>query len=635
VISVGEWGAQVAAAFVRRVKQQAGTLPVVCALPLDLSPEERGLQETLAAELEHIRRLDAVQEARRLGWNVDIRSGSAVVLVASLGDSDPQATCEVVRQLRDRSGREAVHRLALSAVLLCPNGEQRLLSADDLRSFDEGCSLLSQMNVDGLSVSAAEQADLAAGWLALRTLTPLQIVLEQAPLAGGTDEIHFDSLGVAVWEFPLAALTAYLSRRWQRQVVERLLAPTGGDSGTARAFLERCAPPGVPWAQDVRFRVAGEAWTWPSLHLVHKLREAIDVAVEAERARLDALAAQGQAWLDAGQCEARQALAAEVDALLDGPGLAAAACFLETLQDVSRLRAARLEQEIERGQRQVEKLDQEAEKAAQALVELSARIPPFRLGVWLRLFLRPWRLLQLWLLYRELGRRAGVYLACRQSQWSLWVAAHERQWQAVFHVWLAQAADEEQQVVAPLRICLAGLRERLAPDPAQAQALARQLAASALPDELPEYFYRQVTGGRQASPAGFLALYGPLSRWAREAYSAETLLDLLTEHAREELAFLAEVHLDDLLAHTYGGAELRRLLAAFVDAAAPWWMYDESALQAQDRALLRRSALVGLPDANSSLLADLLPERTACFSTADHRQIVAIQIVQGLPICLC
>ena len=74
-------------------------------------------------------------------------------------------------------------------------------------------------------------------------------------------------------------------------------------------------------------------------------------------------------------------------------------------------------------------------------------------------------------------------------------------------------------------------------------------------------------------------------------------------------------------------------LAALLEAAAPWWAYDESASSAEERARLQRLLLVGLPNADSSFLVDLLPDRPLSrFSTGDRHQIVAIQVMRGLGI---
>ncbi|GEM_PF-4661387 len=508
------------------------------------------------------------------------------------------------------------------------------LQPDLLSFFDEGCWLLDQVNADGLLVATgAEQADMVACWLTLRVLTPLQAALEREP----PNEVgaHFDTFGLTAWEFPLGLLIASLSQRWQRDVLRQLLALPGSNRGVTTPFLEQYGQAKSPWPEEalVHFRVRGDTWARPGSNLIHTLRDEIDRAVAAEWERLNSLIARGEERLERASVAAQKALVAEVDAMLDGPGLGAAGSFLTELQETAQSRAARLEREAERCCARVRELDETADETGQVLDDLTGRFPPLRLRTLWGLLTHPWRLLHLWLLYREIGERAGVYLAYRQSQWLLQAEAGERKWQAAFYAQLAQAAGVEREGIAQLRARLEQLRGRLSPDPAQEKAMARRLEAATLPPELADYFYGRVTGDRGATVARLLAIYGPLSRWMREDWEIETLGHILAEHAQEQFAFLVEVRLDELLAHTYSEAELRRRLAALVDAATPWWACDESELSGEERARLRRLALVGLPDVDSSLLADLLPDRPlSCFSTGDRRQVITIQVMRGFRI---
>ena len=655
VVGIGEWGAQVVAAFGRRVTRRGGRLPVVRAVAIVADGAEG--EETrffgknlVSTELEQIRRLDVVQAARRTGWGVEGGLGSGVVLVASLGDDGTGGTVfEVARLLRELSERDFAYRLALSGVLLLPRDAavgrkdsmctQWRITADDLRLFDEGCYLLNEVNADGLLVATGgEQAGMVANWLMLQVMTPLQAALDRMP--PGEAGRHFDTFGLAAWEFPLEPLTACLAHRWQGDALERLLAPPNDDQRTAvpsaacstavlSRFLERHGQVGSPWPQGtpVRFRVAGDAWAAPPFNLVRTLRREIDRAVEVEQRRLRETLRVSE------DPKGLELLAVEVDALLDGPGLGAAEGFLITLEETARLRATQSEREVERCDARVSELNQEADEAGRMLDDLTGRFPPWQVHTVPGLVLRPWRLLHLWLLYREIGQQSGVYLACRQSQWLLQAEAHEYRWRATFYTRLAQAASEEKGTVARLRSRLEQLRERLTEGPALGQSLAQRLEAAALPAGLDDYFYRQVAGDGETSLAGLLAIYGPLSRWMREGWEGETLRSILAEHAREQFAFLAEVRLDELLARTYSGTELRRRLATLVDGATPWWACDEPALSAEERAHLCRLVLVGLPDADSSLLVDLLPDRPlSCFSTGDRHQVVVAQVIQGLPL---
>jgi hypothetical protein len=682
VVGIGEWGTQVANAFARRVERRArGQLPVVRSVALvceeeetesfrkqgglDLTPSDKNL---VSAELEQIRRLDVVRAARHAGWGVESKAGSEVVLVASLGgDGIGDAASELARWLHASSERDLAHRLALSGVFLLPRDAESVESAEsdgecapneedggrsfaatDLPLFDEGCYLLDQVNADGLLVDDGEtQADLVACWLVLRVMTGLRTILDQAPLnfSSVDDEgartrllhAHFDTFGLAAWEFPSEPLTAHLTQRWQCDALEQILGSPGVDQGDDRGavslFLERHTQAemvGSLSPEALRFQVPGDAWATPALNLIRTLREEIDEAVKAEEARLRDLIVQENKRLDEVCVEAQRDLAAEVNTLLDGPGmtLGAAEAFLVALEDAVRRRVTRLEHESAQCCARTEGLEPNADKAGQALDKLTAGFPPLHLRTLLGLALRPWRLLPLWLRYREIGQQVGAYLAYRQSQWLLQAEAYEWQWRAAFCARLAQAVEEEREEVGRLRTQLEQLRIRLASDLDE---------AATLPPGLADYFYRQATGGPRANPATLLAIYGPLSRWTREGCDVETLALTLAEHAREQFVFLAKVRLDGLLAHTYSGPELRRRLATLVDAASPWWVCDESAMDAEERTRLRRLVLVGLPDAESSLLVDLLPNRphagtSSCFSTNDRRQVVAVQAIQGLRI---
>jgi len=642
IVGIGEWGAQVAAAFSRRVERRAGRLPIVRTVALAAGEGESGeaepdLATALTAELKQTRRIEAVQAARRAGWRVEGKSGSSVVLVASLGEEAVgEAVLRVARSLRELSELDFACRLVLSGVFLTPReGETGLEEKlGFLRLLDGGCCLLNQVNADRLLVAAGqEQADLAACWLLLRVLTGLRTVLDRTPPNECDADTCFETFGLAAWEFPVGPLTARLARRWQREALERLLAPVGEDHRAIAPFLERISKVRPTWMNGaaVRFRVTGEAWARPALNLVRTLREALDRAVEAEYERLRKLAVRGERSLDGLEDDLRSALILESNSLLDGSGLGAAESFLAALEETAQSRSARLEREANRCSARAQELDEEAEEAGQSLDDLTARFPPCRLRTMLGLFVRPWRLLHLWLLYREIAQRSGLYLSYRQSQWLLQTEAIERQRQAAFYARLAETVEVERQSVARLRTRLKRLCDSLSSDPALDRALARQLEEAALPPELADYFYRRVAGSQGANPVALLAVYGPLSRWVREDWTAERVELTLAEHAQELFAFLTQVRLDELLARTYSGTELRSRLAALVDASAPWWACDESKLNAGERARLNRPVMIGLPDGVNSFLTDLLPNRPfSCFSTGDRHQVVAAQVIQGL-----
>ena len=80
-----------------------------------------GLAAALAAELARIRHLEAIQIARRAGWEVENGTGSGVLLVASLDDDGVErGLAEVPRSLRALATHDLAYRIGLSAVILWP-----------------------------------------------------------------------------------------------------------------------------------------------------------------------------------------------------------------------------------------------------------------------------------------------------------------------------------------------------------------------------------------------------------------------------------------------------------------------------------------------------------------------------------
>ena len=176
-----------------------------------------------------------MQASQRLGWEVENSLGSAGVLVAALENDEIGGTVtRVARLLRQLARRDFAYRIALSAILLRPRraggtgtegtegaeenplpseNEEWTMAIDDLLLFDEGCTLLNEVNADGLLLpTGVEQANMVANWLAVWTTTALQAALDHMPPAEAGR--HFDTFGLAAWEFPLPLLKTHLVRRW-------------------------------------------------------------------------------------------------------------------------------------------------------------------------------------------------------------------------------------------------------------------------------------------------------------------------------------------------------------------------------------------------------------------------------------
>lgn len=661
IVGVGTWGARIAAAFARRLRFRTGGVPVVRAAVLAAEdaepppgvvhlsnghPTEGSAIDRLRGELEATRKLAVVRAARRAGWDVDARTPTEVTLVASLNDdSAAERAIQIARSLRELSERSAVHCPTLSALfLLCPEVDSDEPEVDvrvgpwatDRTVFDGGCYVLGRANADGLLLfdgqdeqSQERQADLIACWLLLRALTDLGVALARAPLI---EADGWGTFGLALWEFPANALKAHLARRWQTEVLDQLLAAPQDDAVPPTPFLEQHVQCRGPWAEEsnVRFRVMGEAWSTPALRLIPKLRQSIDEVVASERDRLRDLIAQAEKRIEPTGDEIGKALGAEIDARLDESGLGATRRFLDALAKAVEERIAQSEAEVEKRFERLEAMDELVEQAAQTLDKYTGRFPRFRLRVLLGLIARPWRLVRLWLLYREIGHRVDVYLSYCQSQWMLQLEAFEHQWRAALYAGLAQAIREEQDGVAALYAELRDLRDRQAPTSDQEESVVRGLEDVALPASLIQQLYQRTVGHEGPDTRYLLALQGPLSSWVREGFPAEALGVSIFDYAEELFSFVDEMHLDDLLTHTHKGADLRRHLASLTEAAAPWWAWDETQSPSGGRMSTHRMVLVGLPDAERSPLLDLLLRRHVCFSTGDRHQIVTIQVVRGI-----
>jgi hypothetical protein len=364
--------------------------------------------------------------------------------------------------------------------------------------------------------------------------------------------------------------------------------------------------------------------------LVPTLRTALDQVVALEQERLQEAIARAERRIEEIDGEIDEALAEATRARLDEAGLADTQRFLKALGRAVERRIVQCEQAVEQRFARLEALDVQAGQAAETLDEYTKRFPPFRLRVLLGLILRPWRLVRLWLLYREIGRRAVVYLSYCQSRWQLQVEAFKHQWRAALYARLAQAIQGERDDVMKLTVELERLRNHQAPGAELERGVMRSLEDAALPEHLVDQFYRRAVGDESADAGPLLALHGPLSMWVREGFRADVLGAFLLDHAREVFAFLDEVRLDDLLARTRSGVDLRRHLAALIEAAVPWWVAGETEAPSKGQGEGRRMTFVGLPDAERSPLSDLLPRRHVCFSTGDRRRVIAVQVTRGI-----
>jgi len=506
--------------------------------------------------------------------------------------------------------------------------------ANFLALFNEGCYLLTPANEDGLAAGEeAEMDGMVAAWLAELLLTPLGLALERGvpPTSGSGSGLG--SFGLARCRFPSAGLAAHLAARLQEEMAGVLLAPPAGGGGWARAAGR---PPAL-WPDGLCFPVTPDRFMPPDLSRLRTLRREVDTAVKSAMQDLRAAARTRDTALETALADERDALRARTDAVIDAldGGLAAAMACLESLSCTWEQAAARATQRSDGLQQRIGRLADPLAGAGAELESVLSYFPPWRPAAWLRLLARHWRLLRLLVAYREIGERVAAYLALQQARWLLEAEALEADWQAAFCHRLAGAAQEGLAQIKDFYRGIAGMGETLSRSPALCpQEIEQQLETNALPRGLAGYYYRRVAGDARQAMAALLAVYGPLSRWLAEDLLAKEVARLIGEWAAERFSFLQdEVRFDELLARTYTGNELKVRLKELMAAAQPFWSGDQALSAPEGRTEAAPARFVGLPQPESSPLAELLAEvwpEVCLYASCDPHRITAVQVRRGL-----
>ncbi|HEY67684.1 MAG TPA: hypothetical protein G4N97_05370, partial [Thermoflexia bacterium] len=382
--------------------------------------------------------------------------------------------------------------------------------------------------------------------------------------------------------------------------------------------------------------IRGEAWARPGLARLASLRAEIDGAVGEEMTRLQRRKERGDRMLEESLGEAGEGLEAEIAAMLDAPGCGRLYRVEETLA-LTRQALAQQTKEAQEAARYWEErravLQAATEKAGKALETAIARFPPWKLRVWLGILTRPWRWISLWRCYLEIVERAAAYLACLEEEWLLTARTLEQGWLATFYARMADAVEEWEERLRSFRTQIEGMREILAISHEDEEQVACLLEGAALPPALGHHFYTRTVAEIEGELAALLAASGPLSGLVMGEDGVDRLQRALQKHAEERFRFLEAVRLDELLARTYAGEELRERLADLLEAARPFWACDETGLTPAEREGLVRRAWVGLPRVADSPLTDLLPERGVTpYDTGQQGQVLAVQVRLGLPL---
>lgn len=631
------------------------------------------------AELLEAHRLAHDRDCVRRGWPVARGPGAAACVVADLGDSLAAAWfVTIARLLRKVAEQRVPQGVALCGVALLPdptghpgtlsrlaaahlglqaleraqaaalplalawldggNGDEKTGDTNLLPPFNEGCYLLTMTNEDGLAADGeTEMEEMMAAWLVELLLTPLGLALDgRTPLGGGSD---LGSFGLAGWCFPADELAAYLAARLQAEMINALLAPpAGGEQLALAAFRQGDPSPPALWPDGVRFPVTPDRFIPPDLRHLDQLMRQVNAAVEAATEDLAAAQARDMA-LEEAVTDGLAVLRAATDALVDAPdgGLAAAVIFLESLARVWQQETAHAVDRAADARQRIVRLDAPLAEAGTELERVLACFPPWRLTAWLRLLTQPWHIFRLLSAYQEIGERLAVFLAVHQARWLLKAESLEADWQAAFYHRLVEAAEEQLEQVGCFCRGVAGLREELSGSQVlHGDDVGRLLETSALPPGLAGHYYRRAVGDAGQALTALMAVYGPLSRWLAEDLPPAELAQLTGEYAVERFSFLQdEVRLDELLARTYTGAELKARLQELLVAARPFWYGDETPLTSDERAEAMRALFVGLPQPASSPLAGLLAEiwpEVSLYDGGNPHRITAVQVRRGLPL---
>lgn len=664
VIGAGEQGARVAVHVANLAEARLHGLGVLKAMAvLDAASEARlsipttrisGLHDhgagqsnesplwvAIATMLEELYRVDTRQAAHARGWDVNYAEGTAIFLVAAYTDVAAwlQSLGDMVQRL---DARHPARRVTLGGVLLFGSADG--VPADVVALFTEGCYALMPVNVHGLSLGdRARWEDMIARWLVEMPTSPLGARVASLPVDDVLPgEACFSSFGLACWRFPAQELADFFTRRLQRMMLDALLAfasKEGGSESFIAALRERCGlPPLDIGTRSDAFSTGRARWARPTLARVATLKTEIDAAAETELASLDALVQSRDAPFEAALQETGDALRAECAASLDYAGLARLSAAQQALAAARRAfqeTAQHAEQQRLGWQQAWDERHSACAALGQALDEAGAAFPPWTLRAWWGLLCRPWRWLAVVRAYGRVISQAKAYLACREALHLLVLRKYEAARQAAYSAGVAeQIADLGEHLQAfstALRQARKSLEESTESATNSDKTVSRLLEAAALPAQLAEHFFTRSLGTLDGELAALHAHYGPLSAWALGENGAPALLDAVAEHAREHFDFLEAVRLDDLLVRTYSGAELRARLAELLEAAAPFWTWDQTALPAEERARLHPRAWIGLPRADDAPLVDLLPERgVEVYSRGDLDAVVAVQMVGGL-----
>ena len=670
VIGVGTQGARVAAEVRHLV--DASSIPMVnalavceAAIPLPatlavihmpLADVAQGGDNESAAQsaqlrdvvvlqaLDDLYRVNAVRMARARGWEIRRAEGGVVFLV--IAQSAQAWVATITTSLRAAIAQRPARRLALVGVALgtAENDDAHDAFTEFTTALSsqhlcvEGFYTIAPVNAYGLTAasdSAWEQ--MIAQWIVEMVTTPLGLSVAASPLDSGNPDVDgempcWGSVGLAHWQLPIQSLVAWLSRNLQRDMLDNLLWPGGeADMAALAVIRDRCLSPNVmPELPKADFATGRSAWVRPDLRSIGNVRAEIDTAATTMLAQAEAVIQGWDNARDKALVRATQALDIELAQWIDAPR---PGCLPNSLALLSAARCAFL---AEAGAAEAKAQAQEAERVTRlevlavqgaALTDTINRFPAWSWRAWWRIIRRPWRWPAVFKTYREIVLLVEAYIATYEALWLSLLRACEARWRAQYAQALADNVDERLSVVQTAITELSARRNVLTAEISAAQMLDQLLDSAALPASLKTHFYTRNVAQMEGEVLAAFAASGGLSTYLCPDFRAHSLLSTLADYAFERFAFLEAVRLDELLVHTYSGAELRARLSELVEAAVPFWPWDADTVSLHMTGGFLKRTWIGLPSAGESQLVDLLPDHgIECYSTGDPSTITVTQV---------
>jgi hypothetical protein len=644
IVSVEEQGAAVARALDQRVEEQWDDLPVVRAVRLETEHDGTDNAERIVAAVRSLHQLELVQAVRRRGWTLRHRDGMTIfVLIPSNDQARQRGLQPVLAALHTYLARLNSGIPALAGIFFAAGAAAASLGAPDVThlsavldpaDFTGGCYRVAAANTHGLTFADPQRwTTMIAEWIFELLTTPLGPAVTALPSPA---ERSWSSFGLARWSLPISALREALSHRWQIALLDALLAPAARQQGRD-AVLSLPIPEPHPQATRKPALFAGRQveWAWPGLPKLATLRLRLDDVFEAGLATLNQDARAQERRLDRLLADAETALRAAVADVLNTPAPArlATACYrVHAAQRAAVQKTRAAQQRTLDLEAYLEKVEQERAANGDALDSAQARMPPWTLRAWLGVLLRPWRWPRVVLRYLDLRKAARAYVGTLEHLWLLHLRAHEAGWRVAYRRGTAEILTDLHKQLRAFQHRLDELRtQRIAAAP-DMPALLAQLDAAALPAETVEQLYQRGYAPPQAALAALLGTSPTLSDFVELREGPQYLEMAIEDLARERFDFVQHLRLDRLLVRTHSAGELRRRLAALLEAAAPFCLYDRARLSPDKRADVVHATWLGLPDGESSPLVDLVAtDASHVYVGRSPHTVTVVQMLAGLP----